>query len=67
MNCKDYVGRKVRVRLENGGGHFGKIISVEPGLFGEEQVVLVEVEGFLRAVSPEAVTPLKKDMRHDRR
>ena len=68
MNLKNYVGRKVRVSLEIGGGcRFGKIISVEPGLFGEEQVVLVEVDGFLRAVSPEAVTPLEKDMRHDRR
>lgn len=64
VNLKEYVGRKVRVSLEIGGGcHFGKIISVEPGLFGEDQVVLVEVDGFLKAVSPEAVSLLKKDIR----
>lgn len=68
MNLKDFVGRKVRVSLEIGGGcKFGKIISVEHGLFGEEQVVLVEVEDALKAVSPEAVTPLKKDMKRKRR
>ena len=64
MNMKDLIGRKVRVTLENGGGcHFGKITSVTPGLFGEDEVVLVEVEGDLKAVSPEAVTPLKKDIK----
>jgi len=46
-----------------GGCHFGKITSVTPGLFGEDEVVLVEVEGELKAVSPEAVTPLKKDIK----
>lgn len=46
-----------------GGCHFGKITSVTPGLFGEDEVVLVEVEGDLKAVSPEAVTPLKKDIK----
>lgn len=64
MNMRDFIGRKVRVTLENGGGcNFGKITSVTPGLFGEDEVVLVEVEGDLKAVSPEAVTPLKKDIK----
>ena len=53
MNLKDFVGRKVRVSLEIGGCKFGKIISVEHGLFGEEQVVLVEVEDALKAVKSE--------------
>ena len=48
---------------KGGGCHFGKITSVTPGLFGEDEVVLVEVEGDLKAVSPEAVTPLKKDIK----
>lgn len=46
-----------------GGCHFGKIVSVGPGLFGEEQIVLIEMEGAVKAVSPAAVSPLKKDIR----
>lgn len=67
MDMKEFIGRKVRVTLENGGGcHFGKITSVAPGLFGESEVVLVEVDGGLKAVSPEAVEPLKKDIKKNR-
>lgn len=46
-----------------GGCHFGKIVSVGPGLFGEEQIVLIEMEGAMKAVSPAAVSPLKKDIK----
>ena len=61
------AGRFASASKTGGGYHFGKIISIAPGLFGEDQIVLVETEGCLKAVSPDAVEPLKKDMRHDKR
>ena len=61
------IGQRVRINdSEIGGGtHFAKVDSFTPDMFNRETLVVVEVLGELKVVSPEALIPLKKKTNED--
>ena len=61
MEIKDIqIGKRVRINELGGGGrHFAKVDSFTQDLFNGETLVVVEVLGELKVVSPKALEPLK--------
>ena len=54
-------GKRVRINLGDGGGyHYARIDSVQDGLLDGEQVVLVQVLGELKVVSPDCLEKIKR-------
>ena len=62
MNIEDCIkGKRVRINLGDGtGNHYARIDSVQDGLLDGEQVVLVQVLGELKVVSPDCLEKIKR-------
>lgn len=55
-------GKRVRINLGD-GDHFARIDSVQDGLLDKDPVVIVQVLGELKAVSPDALQVIKRSKR----